>query len=277
VSERRAVSEHRGGVMSWRRVRGVLMQSIYVMRHSPMRIMEMVYWPFIEIVLWGFITRYLQHTDAAVPGGVSILLGAVVFWDVCFRTQQEMAMTQLMDMWDRSILNLYASPLRQREYVTGAILFSLARVAFGSVLLSVFVGVAFGFNVLTLGAVLVPSFVLLVMFGWSLGFVIRATVLRFGSNAEVLAWSLALLLQPVCAVFYPVDSLPGWLQAIAKCVPASYVFEALRAFLADGQILYHDLVIAGILDVVYLAAGAVVLALAYKSVRVRGLLSRPGY
>jgi ABC-2 type transport system permease protein len=263
--------------MSWSRVKGVMLQSIYVMKHSPLRIMEMIYWPFIEVILWGFITRYLQDTDAAVPGGVSILLGAVVFWDVCFRTQQELAMTQLMDMWDRSILNLYASPLRQREYVTGAILFSLARVVIGSVLLSAFVGIAFDFNILDVGVVLVPAFVLLVAFGWALGLLIRATVLRFGSNAEVLAWSLALLLQPVCAVFYPVDSLPGWLQAIAKCIPASYVFEALRAFLDNGDVLFSDLVIAGLLDVVYLAVGAVVLAAAYRSVRTRGLLSRPGY
>jgi len=264
-------------VMSWPRVKGVLMQSIYVMKHSPLRIMEMIYWPFIEIILWGFITRYLQDTDAAVPGGVSILLGAVVFWDVCFRTQQELAMTQLMDMWDRSILNLYASPLRQREYVTGAILFSLGRVLTGTVLLSVFVGVAFDFNILDVGTVLVPAFVLLVMFGWSLGLMIRACVLRFGSNAEVLAWSLALLLQPVCAVFYPVSALPGWLQAVAKCVPASYVFESLRAFLADGNVLVGDLFIAAGLDIVYLTVGGLVLAAAYRSVRTRGLLSRPGY
>jgi ABC-2 type transport system permease protein len=264
-------------MVSWRRVKGVMLQSLYVMRHSPLRIMEMIYWPFIEIVLWGFITRYLQQTDAAVPGGVQILLGAVVFWDVCFRTQQELAMTQLMDMWDRSILNLYASPLRQREYVTGAILFSLARVTAGTVLLSAFVGVAFDFNVLELGSVLVPAFVLLVMFGWSLGLIIRATVLRFGSNAEVLAWSLALLLQPVCAVFYPVGSLPGWLQAVAGCVPASYVFEALRGFLADGTVLVDDLLIALGLDVVYLGVGGAILAVAYRSVRTKGLLSRPGY
>ncbi len=263
--------------MSWRRVNGVVLQSFYVMRHSPLRIMEMLYWPFIEVVLWGFITRYLRERDASVPGGVQILLGAVVFWDVCFRTQQELAMTQLMDMWDRSILNLYASPLRQREYVTGAILFSLARVAVGTVLLSAFVGVTFGFNVLDTGAILVPSFLLLVGFGWGLGLLIRATVLRFGSNAEVLAWSLALLLQPVAAVFYPVSSLPGWLQPVADAIPASHVFEALRALLDDGRVLAGQLAIAGALDVAYLAAAGTVLAVAYRSVRARGLLSRPGY
>ena len=262
--------------MSFRHVKGVVLQNFYVMKHSPLRIMEMVYWPFIEVILWGFITTYLEgHSD--IPGGVAILLGAVVLWDVCFRTQQELAMTQLMDMWDRSILNLYASPLRQREYVAGAIVFSFVRVALGTLLLSVFVGVAFGFNILDTGAVLVPAFLVLLGFGWALGLLIRACVLRFGSNAEVLAWSLALLLQPVAAVFYPIDSLPGWLQPIAQAIPVSHVFEAARAFLADGDVLWGQLALGAGLDVVYLAAGAWILSVAYRSVRARGLLSRPGY
>lgn len=263
--------------MSWRRVRGVMLQNFYVMRHSPLRIMEILYWPFIEVVLWGFLTTYLAQRNTDLPGGVDVLLGAVVLWDVCFRTQQEMAMTQLMDMWDRSIVNLYASPMRQSEYVVGAIIFSLARVVGGSVLLVVFVAVAFDFNILSAGATLLPAFVALLGFGWGLGLLIRAAVLRFGSNAEVLAWSLALLLQPVSAVFYPVASLPGWLQPVAQAVPASHVFEALRAFLAHGNVLIGELAAAFALDVLYLGAGAVVLSAAYKSVRTRGLLSRPGY
>lgn len=263
--------------MSLRRVRGVVLQNVFVMRHSPLRIMEMVYWPFIEVVLWGFLTTYLAQRKTNLPGGVNVLLGAVVLWDVCFRTQQELAMTQLMDMWDRSILNLYASPLRMSEYVTGAMLFSFVRVLVGSTLLVLFVRVAFAFDLITAGATLVPAFLLLLGFGWALGLLIRAAVLRFGSNAEVLAWSLALLLQPVSAVFYPIASLPGWLQPIARGVPASHVFEALRAFLAHGNVLVGDLVTAGLLDVVYLAIASAVLAGAYRSVRVLGLLSRPGY
>ncbi len=272
-----ARSTRRGDVMSRRRVRGVMLQNFYVMRHSPLRIMEIFYWPFIEVVLWGFLTTYLAQQNTDLPGGVDVLLGAVILWDVCFRTQQELAMTQLMDMWDRSIVNLYASPMSQREYVTGAIIFSLVRVLTGTVLLVVFVALAFDFNILTLGAILIPSFIALVMFGWALGLMIRAAVLRFGSNAEVLAWSLALLIQPVAAVFYPVSSLPGWLQPIANAIPVSHVFTALRAFLADGTVLVGQLAAAFVLDAVYLAAGAVVLGTAFKSVRARGLLSRPGY
>jgi ABC-2 type transport system permease protein len=182
-----------------------------------------------------------------------------------------------MDMWDRSILNLYASPLRQREYVTGAILFSFARVVIGTTLLALFVAVSFDFNILDTGATLVPSFMILLGFGWGLGLLIRATVLRFGSNAEVLAWSLALLIQPAAAVFYPVSSLPGWLQPISHAIPVSHVFEAARAFLARGEVLVRELVVGGLLDVGYLAVGAIVLSIAYRSVRTRGLLSRPGY
>jgi ABC-2 type transport system permease protein len=262
--------------MSFRHVKGVLLQNLYVMKHSPLRIMEMLYWPIIEVVLWGFITSYLEGRSD-IPGGVAILLGAVVLWDVCFRTQQELAMTQLMDMWDRSILNLYASPLRQSEYVVGAIIFSFFRVAIGTVILSVFVAVAFDFNILDTGAVLIPAFLILLGFGGALGLMIRACVLRFGSNAEVLAWSLALLLQPVAAVFYPISSLPGWLQPIAQAIPVSHVFEAAREFLANGDVLWGQLALGAVLDVVYLVAGAWVLRVAYRSVRTRGLLSRPGY
>ena len=122
-------------------------------------------------------------------------------------------MTQLMDMWDRSILNLYASPLRQREYVTGAIIFSLARVAIGTVLLSVFVGVAFDFNILDVGAVLVPAFVLLVMFGWALGLHdprVRAAVRVERRGARVVARAAA---AAGVRGLLSGELLPGWLQA----------------------------------------------------------------
>src|SRR5262245_25455386 len=101
---------------SWRRVRGVMRKNLYVMKHSPLRLMELVYWPIIEVVLWGFITNYLRG-KSDVPGGVGVLLGAVVLWDVLFRTQQELAMLYLTDMWDRSIINTYTSPLRVSEHI----------------------------------------------------------------------------------------------------------------------------------------------------------------
>lgn len=263
--------------MSWRRIWAVVLQNAFVMRRSPLRVMELLYWPLIEIVLWGFIVTFLATTRAAIPGGVGVLLGAVLLWDVLFRSQQELVMTCLLDRWDSNVVNLYASPLRQVEYVLGGVLFSVARVLVGTSVLVLVTRLAFGFDLLRAGAVLLPALAVLVGMGWALALVIRAAILRFGSNAEVLTWSLAALLQPVAAVFYPVDVLPGWLQHLALAVPAAHVFEALRALFATGEAQLGRLFLAGLLDLAYLGIGALALAAAMRAVRNRGLLSRPGY
>lgn len=263
--------------MSWRRVRGIVLQNWFVMKRSPIRIFELFYWPVIEVVLWGFITVFLADAEARIPGGVAVLLGAVLLWDLMFRSQQELAITQLIDMWDRNIVNLYASPLRQSEYVAGALLFSVARVTVGTSFLIAIANLWFGFNLLEVGSLLIPAMVTLVVFGWAIGLLIRAAVMRFGTNAEVLAWSLAFLLQPVSAVFYPVDTLPGWLQGVARGLPTAHVFEAMRAYLATGTIRGGALAWAALLAIGYLGLGAAVLKGAYQQVRRLGLLAKPGY
>jgi len=263
--------------MSWRRIRGVILQNFLVMRHSPIRIMEVLYWPLLEVVLWGFITRYLLSIDASIKGGVAVLLGAVVLWDLMFRSQQELSVTYLIDMWDRNVINLHASPLRQSEYVAGGMIFSLGRVLVGTTVLVVVALLAFDFNLFNAGAVLLPSLLILMVMGWALGLFIRAMVMRFGSNAEVLVWSLAFGLQPVSAVFYPVASLPSPLQAVAHGIPAAHVFEALRAFFSSGEVLGSRLWLAAGLDVLYLGVAALVAAKMYNNVRRLGILARPGY
>ncbi len=264
--------------LHWRRIKGVMLQNAFIMRHSPLRLMELLYWPLIELFLWGFITRFLAQAKTQVAGGVSIILGAVVLWDVLFRSQQELAMTYMVDVWDRNVINLNASPLRQTEYFLGGLMFACIRVVVGSTVLVIITWLAFGFDVLRAGAGLIPALLVLLGYGWSLGLLIRAALMRFGSNAEVLAWSLALLIQPVAAVFYPISSLPGWLQPITYAIPAAQAFEALRALFAPAhQILIGRLAIGAAVDVLYLVIAATVANLAFRAVRRKGLLSRPGY
>lgn len=263
--------------MSWRRIRGVVLHNWYDMRRSPVRMMEIFYWPLLEIVLWGFITRFLLQADARVPGGVKILLGAVLLYQLMFRSSVEVSMAFLIDVWDRNILNIHASPLRPAEHFLGGLLFSVARVLIGGVVLAVLAWSAFGFNLLSAGRVL--PFALLGLFGtgWAVALVIRAVILRYGSSAEIAAWSVPFLLQPLSAVFYPVHVLPRWLEAVALAIPATHVFEALRAFLAGGTVQTGNLAAALVLDVLYLGLGVWLVARAYRVVRERGLLGRPGY
>jgi ABC-2 type transport system permease protein len=261
----------------WHRVRGILRQNWYVMKRSPIRIFELFYWPVIEVVLWGFITSYLITAQAQIPGGVGVLLGAVLLWDLLFRSQQELSITQLIDIWDRNIVSLYASPLRQSEYLAGSLIFSVIRVMVGTSFLIFIARLWFGFNLLQVGGLLVPAMLALVMFGWALGVLIRAVIMRFGTNAEVLAWSLAFLLQPVSAVFYPVAVLPAWLQTVAQILPTAHVFESLRAYLATGQVLSNRLALAIVLSAGYLAASSMVALVSYRRVRQLGLLAKPGF
>lgn len=263
--------------LSWRRIRGVLLHNYYDMRHSPVRWMEIAYWPLIEMVLWGFITTFLAQTNADVPGGVRLLLGAVVLWQLVFRSSIEVCWAFLIDVWDRNILNVHASPVTPIEHFLGSLIFAVMRVlAAGAVL----VGLAwafFDYNLFDAGRVLPAALLGLMGMGWGLALFIRTLILRYGHNAEIMAWSLPFLLQPVSAVFYPVDVLPGWLEGVAAAVPAAHVFEALRAFLENGHVLGGRLAAAVGLDAAYLGLAAAAAARAYRVVREKGLLGRPGY
>lgn len=263
--------------LSRRRIRGVMLHNLYDMWHSPVRWMELAYWPLIEMVLWGFITTFLAQADADVPGGVRLLLGAVVLWQLVFRSSIEVSWAFLIDVWDRNILNVAASPVTPLEHFLGSLVFAIVRVITAAAVLVGLAWVFFDYSLLDAGRVLPLALLGLMGMGWALALFIRTLILRFGHNAEIMAWSLPFLLQPVSAVFYPVDVLPAWLQATAAAVPASHLFEALREFLDSGTLLLGQLGAGLGLDLVYLGLGAVYATRTYHTVRVKGLLGRPGY
>lgn len=263
--------------ISWRRVKGVLRHQWYDMFRSPVRTIELAYWPVLWLVLWGFITNFFLDAGAEVPGGVRILLGGLILWELNYRASLEISWAFLIDVWDRNILNVHASPLTPVEHFLGSLLFALARAVAAVGVLVVMAWAFFDYNLFDAGRVIPVAVVALLGMGFAMGLAIRAMILRWGSNAEIMAWSLPFLIQPIAAVFYPVDVLPGWLQAVAAGIPASHIFEALRAFVAHGDVLVGRLGIALGLDVVYLGVAAVYSARVYRTVRVKGLLGRPGY
>jgi len=259
------------------RVRAVVLQHLLNVWHSPIRLIELFYWPIIQLVLWGFITSYLLSSAVDLPGGVLALLGAVMLWDHTFRMQNELNLVSMFDMWDRNQVNLRASPLTQVEYLCAALILALARSFSGSVVLVVLARWWFDYDLFTIGATLLPALIVLTLFATALGFFIGGFITRFGSNAQILAWSLAALLQPFAAVFYPVSALPGWLQVVARALPVSHVFEALRAVVAETPAPAAGLGIALAEAIILLALAFAFNLWAYRRVRELGLLSSPGY
>jgi ABC-2 type transport system permease protein len=262
---------------SWGRISGVMLRQMYLYKRTLHRWLEAVYWPVLDITLWGFLSKYIEATNPQSRVGFG-LLGALISWDILFRAQQSVSVGFLEDMWSRNVLNVWSTPIRAWEYVTGTILVGIVRVTIGAGIAIGIAGFAFGFNLLTeVGLPLLPFLLALLIMGWSVGVATTAMILRLGQGAEELAWALAFLFQPFSAVFYPVDRLPVVMRGIAFFVPASHVFEGMRAVLLDGAgFPGRELALAFAIDVLYVVGAAWLFSWSLRQVRARGLLSRFG-
>ncbi len=258
------------------RIWGLFLRHIYLYPRSFSRMMELFYWPFLDLVVWGFISLYLMKYGQGLPNFVAFLLGALILWDILFRAQQGISVSFLEDIWARNLLNLFVSPLSPGEYIFSLMLFSGAKVIVAGAIMSFLAWALYSFNFFLLGLALVGFILGLVIMGWAIGIFTLSLILRFGQQAEVLAWGVAFLFQPVSAVFYPLSILPVWMQKIAHFVPSSYVFEGMRSVILNGQIAWKNLITCFLLDIVYLLLALIGYRKVFKVVQKKGLLARIG-
>lgn len=229
--------------MKARPIAAIVLRQMYLLRGSPVRVFPMVTWVAIDMVLWGFLTRYLNSVSSGV-NFVPTLLGGVLLWDFCTRIMQGVSTSFLEDVWSRNFLNLFSSPLSISEYITGLVITSILTSLLGIATMLLIANGVFHLALFSLGLSLGAFLLLLFVFGITLGICGSAIVLRFGPASEWLLWPLPALLSPFCAVFYPLEVLPFWMQLIGRALPPSYVFEGMRALLA-GQPLPGRLLLAG--------------------------------
>jgi ABC-2 type transport system permease protein len=218
--------------MKLRPIAGIVLRQMYLLRGSPVRVFPMVTWVAIDIVLWGFITRYLNSVSGNGVDFVPTLLGGVLLWDFCTRIMQGVSTAFLEDVWSRNFLNLFASPLSISEYIAGLVITSIMTSFIGVIVMLVLATGVFHLQFFSLGAPLMLFFMVLFIFGITLGIFASAIVLRLGPASEWLLWPLPALLSPFAAVFYPLSTLPQWMQWVAHALPPAYVFEGMRALLS---------------------------------------------
>src|SRR5271163_4091579 len=200
--------------MKLRPIAGIVLRQFYLLRGSPVRLFPMVTWVGIDIVLWGFITRYLNTVSGSGVDFVPTLLGGVLLWDFCTRIMQGVSTAFLEDVWSRNFLNLFASPLSISEYITGLVLTSVATSLIALVVMLVLATAVFGLSFISLGAMLIPFVLVLFLFGVALGVVASALVLRLGPASEWLVWPMPALLSPFVGVYYPLATLPEWMRDV---------------------------------------------------------------
>jgi ABC-2 type transport system permease protein len=247
---------------------------MFLLRHNWTRFSNIFVWIFLDIVMWGFITKYLNSVGNVEFSFVPLLLGAVILWDFLIRASQGIMLAFFEDMWSRNFLNLFASPLSTAEYITGLVLTCTVTSAAGLAIMLAAAGFIFGFHLFQFGLLLIPFLLILFLFGLAIGIFTTGLVLRLGPSAEWIAWPLPFLLSPFAGVFYPVSILPQALQVISKLVPASYVFEGMRSFLFSGEVSRAGLAIGIALSLFSLILAYLFFIYIYKHALKTGLLTR---
>jgi ABC-2 type transport system permease protein len=220
--------------MAFTRAAAIVLRQFYLIRGSPSRIFPLFVWVAIDMVLWGFMSRYLNSVTAPGLDFVPALLGAVLLWDFLTRVMQGVTMAFFEDVWSRNFLNLFATPLSTSEYISGLVLSSIATSSIGLVVMVAVAGAAFGLSLFTYGVLLLPFLLVLFLYGIALGVFGSAVVLRLGPAAEWLIWPIPALVSPFACVFYPRATLPEWMQLLSLLFPPSYVFEGMRAIATGG-------------------------------------------
>lgn len=258
--------------MKWHRIYALFLRYIYLYPRSVPRIMDIFFWPIVDVLLWGYLTLYLTNIQASTVNFLSILLGAVVFWDFILRSQQAVSISFLEEVWERNLLNIFVTPIRISEFLSATVLVGITRIALIGITLALSSSLFFKFNVFSFGFYLIPFVLNLFVFGWILGLIATCILLRFGQSAQVLAFALTTILQPFLAVFYPVSVLPKVLQPIALAIPATHVFEGMRSVITQKSLPLFNLAGATILNIIWFVISLWIFLRMFEYVREKGQL-----
>lgn len=252
------------------------LRHLYLYKRSFPRLLEVFYWPVLDLVVWGLVSIHLNTFKGELPDFILFFISALILWDMLFRSQQGVTVSFLEDVWSRNLLNIFVSPLSAFEYALSLLTISVIKLMVTSTVMIILAYAFYSFSFFSAGFSLIPLVANLIIMGWSIGIVTTGIILRFGQEAEVLAWGVGLLFQPVSAVFYPVSVLPGWMREIALFVPSSHVFEGMRAVIRTGAFPAHELVWATALNAGYMIAAAIFFSWNFSSIKKKGLLVKVG-
>ncbi len=261
---------------SLQRIYAMVLRHVYLWRRSWVRVLETAYWPTMNMVLWGFIAKYLATNSSVIAQVPALLISGLLLWEVLFRGQLAFALAFLEELYSRNLGYLFVSPLRPIELVAAMIAVSLLRTCAGVGAAAALAIALYAASIFDLGLPLVAFFANLLVTGWAVGLMVAALVLRYGLAAENLAWGVIFVIAPISGIYYPISVLPGWLQSVAWCLPTSYVFEGMRGVLLQGAFQWYLFAGALALNALYVAAGAGIFFAAFRGARTSGALLQMG-
>jgi ABC-2 type transport system permease protein len=258
------------------RIGAMMLRHWYLLTSSWPRLLELIYWPVLQLITWGFSQAYISQNAGFFAEAGGTFIGAVILWDILFRGQLGFSMSFLEEMWSKNLGNLLMSPLKVSEYLISLMVMSVVRLAIGVIPMTILAILFFGFNLFGFGFALVAFFCNLIFTSWSVGLIACGLVVRNGMGAEGLAWTLMFALLPLTCVYYPVSMLPDWLQIVAWILPPTYVFEGMRALLID-HVFRADLMLGALaINAAFFSVAAAVFLFLLRGARMHGSLIQTG-
>ena len=262
--------------MNLTRIYGLFLRHFYLISRSFPRILDLIYWPSIQITLWGFISNFFAAHSSYYSGAVGVILSCAILYDFLFRTSIGFNMLFLEEIWSRNFTNLFIAPLKLKEIIISLIFTALIRTLIGLVPAIILTSPLFGVSILKLGFPLLLLFMSLYIFGITLGLFVSAGLIRFGPSFENIAWSSLFLLAPLGCIYYPIEILPNFFQIIAKGLPLVYIFDETRNILLNGFLNYENLKQAYLLNLIYMSCGIGLFYFSFLRARIKGTLINMG-
>ena len=262
--------------MNWNKIFALSLRHVYLIKGSFPRILDLIYWPSIQITLWGFISNFFASHSSYYNNAVGVILTCAILYDFLFRTSIGFNMLFLEEIWSRNFTNLFISPMKISEIITALIFTALIRALIGLVPAILLTSPLFGISIFKLGVPLAFLFLSLYIFGITLGLFVSAGLLRFGPSFENIAWSTMFLLAPFGCIYYPVEILPEFFQSIAYGLPLVYIFEETRNILVNGMVNYENILNALYLNTFYLALSIYIFYYSFDKAREKGTLINIG-
>ena len=262
--------------MNWNKIYALSLRHIYLIKGSFPRILDLIYWPTIQIFLWGFISKFFTLTSSYYSNTLGVILSAAILYDFLFRSSISYNMMFLEEIWSRNFTNLFIAPIKISEIIAALTLTAIFRTLIGLVPAALLAIPFFGVSIFNIGVPLIFLLISLYIFGVTLGLLVTAGLLRFGPSFENIAWASLFFLAPLGCIYYPIEILPNFLQIIAKVLPLVYIFEELRNILINNIVNYQAIILSIAISIIYFIAGILVFYFAYFGAKKRGTLINMG-
>ena len=262
--------------MRWHKIYGLILRHFYLIKSSFPRILDLIYWPSIQVFLWGFISKFFTLSSEYYNNTVGIILTAAILYDFLFRSSISYNMMFLEEIWSRNFTNLFIAPIKIHEIISALTIAAIFRTCIGLIPAAALAIPLFGVSIFKLGLPLLFLLLGLYIFGITLGLLVTAGLIRYGPSFENIAWASLFFLAPLGCIYYPIEILPNWLQVIANALPLVHIFEEMRNILINNTVNNIEILKGILISLGYFILGIIIFYIAYSGAKIRGTLINIG-